>query len=246
MNKYPKVLVGGPVSDHHEYCFDTFARALESLTYPNFDICFVDNSKGNDFYNKMKERFSSTIKLDYYPDVKVRLAESRNIVREKVLNEGYDYLFCLDQDVIPPMNVIEKLVFSGKKIVSGVYFNKFRSRNPANGESVEGVFPIAYVLSRKYNGGMTPVAKRFIDGKMRKIISCGTGCILIHRDVLEKIKFRCEEGKSGVDDVFFCIDANKLGFEIWLDTSAICEHYVDGRPFTWGQKDLKVVTDNVS
>lgn len=230
---HPKVLVGGPVSDHHEYCFDSFARVLNSLTYPNFDVCFVDNSMENGFFNKMRERFPSTLKFPYHPDVRVRLCGSRNIVREKVLKEGYDYLFCLDQDVVPPADVIERLVSHGKDVVSGVYFNKFR------GGGAEKVLPVAYVLSRSKDGLMTPVSPKFIDGKLRRIFSCGTGCILIHRSVLEKIEFRYEEGKDGVDDVFFCIDANKNGFCIYLDTSVICEHFVDGRPLTWGSGDLK-------
>ena len=95
MNNYPKILVGGPVSDHHDYCFDSFVKSLKSLSYQNFDILLVDNSKDNNFFNKIKDLFP-TIKIPYNEEVKIRLPMSRNVLRDKVLNENYDYLFCLD------------------------------------------------------------------------------------------------------------------------------------------------------
>ena len=37
-NKYPKILVGGPVSDHHDYCYLQFLETVKRLSYPNFDV----------------------------------------------------------------------------------------------------------------------------------------------------------------------------------------------------------------
>src|SRR3989344_7418790 len=104
-NKYPKILVGGPVSDHHDYCYLQFLETVKRLSYPNFDIFFVDNSKDEKFYNKIKKDFSNTGRIPYNESVKVRLADSRNLAKEKVLKENYDYLFCLDQDVVPPKDI---------------------------------------------------------------------------------------------------------------------------------------------
>jgi len=236
---YPKVLLGGPVSDHHDYCYDQFLKTVKNLSYPNLDIFFVDNSKDNKFYNKISKEFP-TAKLDYNENVKIRLAESRNIVREKVLKEGYDYLFCLDQDVIPPSDIIEKLVNQSKKIITGIYYNPFTKFNPITGNNETRVLPTIWVKSLRYENQLVTIKKEIIDsGKVIKIDSCGTGCILIHRDVLEKIKFRWEDDKPGVDDVFFCIDAQKLGYEIHADTSIVCEHLIEGRPMHWGDGDLK-------
>ena len=241
MNNYPKILVGGPVSDHHDYCFDSFVKSLKSLTYPNFDILLVDNSKEDNFFNKIKDIFP-TIKIPYHQDVRTRLSESRNLARKKVLEEGYDYLFCLDQDVIPPNDILERMINSNKKIITGVYYNTFSRMRPDNLQVETRKLPILWVKSLKNPDKAVPIRQEVIDtGKLIKVDMCGTGCILIHRDILKDIKFRCEEEQEGVDDVFFCRDALKFGFEIWADTSIICNHLVDGRPFNWGEGDMKTV-----
>ncbi len=235
--KYPKVLVGAPVSDHHEYCIDTFIETLKTLTYPNFDILLVDNSKDDRFFNKIKKVFP-TIKYPYHKSVKVRLAESRNILREKTINEGYDYMFNLDQDVVPPKDVIERLIAHDKKIITGVYFNKFTKIGQKNLTHETRTRPVLWVRSPKTQGLVFVRNDVVAQDRLIRVDLCGTGCILIHRDVLEKIRFRWEEEESGVDDSFLCIDAAKLGYNIYADTSIKCIHHVDKRPLSWGSEDL--------
>ena len=41
----PKVLVGCPTYDGKKYCLKEYAEALKKLTYANFDVLIVDNSK---------------------------------------------------------------------------------------------------------------------------------------------------------------------------------------------------------
>ncbi|MBS3175116.1 glycosyltransferase family 2 protein [Candidatus Woesearchaeota archaeon] len=239
-NKYPKILVGGPVSDHHDYCYLQFLETVKRLSYPNFDVFFVDNSKDEKFYNKIKKDFPNTERIQYNENVKIRLAESRNLARKKVLDEGYDYLFCIDQDVIAPPDIIQRLLAHGKEIVTGIYYNNFTKFNSLTNEYEQRKLPVVWVKSLKDENRLVSIRKEVIEsGELIRIDSCGTGCILIHRSVLEKIKFRWEDDKPGVDDVFFCIDALKSGYEIYADTSIICEHLVDGRPIAWGKGDMK-------
>ena len=61
-----------------------------------------------------------------------------------------------------------------------------------------------------------------------EVITCGLGCVLIKRDVLENIKFRYEKGKEPWDDLWFCEDARAKGFKVYVDTSAKCKHFVKG------------------
>lgn len=241
MKIYPKVLVGGPVSDHHDYCYEEFVKSVKNLSYPNFDVFFVDNSKDNKFYEKIKKDFPNTGRIPYNENVKIRLAYSRELARKKVLEEGYDYLFCLDQDVVPPKDIIQKLMEHGKYIITGIYYNNYVKLNPNTNEYENRKLPVAWVKSLKDKNKLVTIRKDVIEsGELIKIDSCGTGCILIHREILEKIKFRWEDDKEGVDDVFFCIDALNLGYEIYADTSVVCEHLVDGRKINWGEGDMKV------
>ena len=82
---------------------------------------------------------------------------------------------------------------------------------------------------------MVPVRSNLIHGNnLLKIDYCGLGCVLIHRKVLEKVKFRYDTNEGvATDDIFFCIDAREKGFKIYLDTEVKCKHLILGRPWTW-------------
>ena len=66
------------------------------------------------------------------------------------------------------------------------------------------------------------------ENELIETITCGLGCVLIKRNVLEKVKFRYDKEKSPWDDVWFCEDARKEGFKVYLDTGVRCKHYTKG------------------
>ena len=68
----------------------------------------------------------------------------------------------------------------------------------------------------------------FIEAKSKEAITCGLGCVLIKKNVLEKVEFRHDKEKSPWDDVWFCEDSRKEGFKVYVDTSVKCKHYVKG------------------
>jgi len=232
------VLIGGPISHHHAYCWNSFVTGIHGIQ-GDYTLCFVDNSKDDTFFQKASHDVP-IIRCPYHPNVKKRLADSRNIVRKKVLDEGYEWLFCVDQDVVCPPDVLQRMLSHHAPIVTGVYFNPFTKKGK-DGLVETRVKPVLWVYSRKYRGMLdfvkTDIAR---SGRLITVNSCGTGCILIHRSVLEKITFRYENDKDGVDDVFFCIDVQQLGYRIVADTSVQCEHLIDHRPQQWGEGDLRV------
>lgn len=46
------------------------------------------------------------IRGKYFTSIYDRLIYNRNVLRQKVLDEGYDYFFNVDQDIILPRNAI--------------------------------------------------------------------------------------------------------------------------------------------
>ena len=66
-----------------------------------------------------------------------------------------------------------------------------------------------------------------------KIISCGLGCVIIHRNILEKIEFRSEN--NVFDDRFFGIDLYEKNIPIYCDTSVKCKHLILNRPYPWNK-----------
>lgn len=230
MTDRPRVLVGGLVSDYHEYCTDRFIGNIKKLTYPNCDLLFIDNSKDDKFFNSIKNKLP-VIKGKYYPAIYDRLIHNRNALRQKALDEGYDYFFNVDQDIILPRNAIEILISHNKKIITGLYFNPIK-----RGEELK-MSPTMWVQFSGDKTRMVPIRDDVAMGNhFLEIMSCGSGCLLIHRSVLEKIKFRynLQEG-IGVDDVFFCKDAREAGFKIYADTAVKCQHMIRGREWTWDQ-----------
>ena len=93
-------------------------------SYKYFDLVLVDNSESNDYYNKLKKLDVKVIKDNYQEGAKDRVISSRNKLREYFLQNDYDYLLSLEQDVVPPKDVIEKLVKHDKDICSGLYFKE--------------------------------------------------------------------------------------------------------------------------
>ena len=230
MNKLPKVLVGGLLSDYHEYCTEEFIENIKKLTYSNMDLLFIDNSKDDRFFNSIKDKIP-VVKGKYFPSIYDRLIHNRNILREKALEGGYDYFFNVDQDIVLPRNAIEVLVGHNKNIITGLYFNPLK-----RGDEIK-MSPTMWVAFSGNKERMVAVRDDVALGNhLLQITACGSGCLLIHRSVLEKIKFRYDLSKGkGVDDVFFCKDAIEAGYDIYADTAVKCRHMIRGREWTWDQ-----------
>src|SRR3989344_2942951 len=98
VQRKPKVLVGCPTSSHKEYCLQDYASALKELSYENFDVLIVDNSESDSYSKKIKALGLPVIRAPYTEHAKDRVIASRNILREKALEGGYDFLLSLEQD----------------------------------------------------------------------------------------------------------------------------------------------------
>jgi len=224
----PKILVGCPTSFHKEYALEEYAKAVKSLTYSNYDILLIDNSKDNIYFNKIKSLNLPVIKGPYFKGALNRIIESRNILRKYTIKNNYDYFFSLEQDVIPPKNILENLLKHKKKVITGVYF--------ANNKFPDGkieLIPLVYKLVNNNSEDMRPLNEKELweNLKLMQIVSCGLGCVLIHRNILKQIKFRYE--KDVFDDRFFCIDLFKKKIPIYTDTSIKCKHLILNRPYHW-------------
>lgn len=230
MMKNPKILVGCPTSEHKSYALERYAEGLKSLNYDNFDILLVDNSKTDEYYKKIKSLGIPVVKGPYYEGAKQRIVDSRNILRQKVLDEGYDYFFSLEQDVIPPVSIIQRLLEHNKEIITGVYFTYQKNK-----EGIDlGLAPVLWKKSGK--SGLKVMSEQEVTTpRIIEVGACGLGCVLIRRKVLEKIKFRFGKEYEGFDDIWFAYDAFNNNFNIFADTSLKCKHLIKG----WSWEGIK-------
>ena len=224
-----KILLGCPTSEHKAYCLEPYIKAIKSLTYPNYDILLIDNSQTKDYYKKIRSYNIPVIKDKYQEYARDRIIHSRNILRKHVLDNKYDYLFSLEQDVIPPKDILERLLSHKKQIISGVYYKKVYIT--LNNQEITKITPLLWKITQedKKHNLMTYLTDEELEqSNLLKVDVCGLGCLLIHKDVLQKIKFRYEKQEKAFDDVWFCKDVSKQDFQIFADPTLKCKHLTEG------------------
>jgi len=157
------------------------------------------------------------------------VAYARNLLAEKAKDVA-DYIFFVDDDVLPPINTITKLLSHNKDIVCGLYFS---NREPH--------FP--QIFFKNYEDDLNkddPVAKwsgkydcveNYEKDKLIEIDACGAGCMLIKAEVFKKLKLpyfwyipKSEDKPRKGEDFYFCEKAKEAGYKIYCDTSIVCKH----------------------
>ena len=214
-----RILVGCPTSEIKGYCLNEYLEGVKKLSYEDVHLVLVDNSKNDDYYDKLKRFGVSVIRGKYFESAKERVIHSRNLLRRYCLENNYDYFLSLEQDVVPPKDAIERLLKHNKEIVGGLYFYL--------GDDNKTLLPMVWV---HHHG---EYARRLmfhevLNDELIEVITCGLGCVLIRKDALEKIRFRHVEGEEPWDDLWFCEDARDKGFKVYVDNGVRCKHYIKG------------------
>ena len=144
------------------------------------------------------------------------IACARNALVEGAIG---DYILFLDDDTIPPINVITKLLSHKKDIVSALYFAK-----------QEPHFPQIFLENKEHKGRFDSIGE-YAKDKLIEVDACGAGCLLIKREVFKKLKKpyfqftpRGEDTPRIGEDFYFCKKAKEVGYKIYCDTSIICGH----------------------
>jgi hypothetical protein len=229
--KIPKILIACPTSEVKNYCLEAWLQNMNSIRWANCDILIVDNT--NDRGVNMKHIQDACNHLIQTKNVMVTwdnpigkdsintvLASGHNKCRQYALENNYDYLLHLESDVFPDPDVLEKLVFHRKRVVSGLYYrDEGKFRKPMIQRSFMKTNRTIGTLNFLHNEDLG-----FVDGTLKKVPHAGLGCCLIHKTVLKEIKFRNDANDPASPDTFFAMDCHSSGISVYLDTSAICDH----------------------
>ncbi len=220
----PKVLVGCVTRNSYRYVIGEYIDAIKKLDYPSGALMLVDTSSDDSMYAYIRERGVPVMKGIYSDDLRKRLVEGRNMLRAHALSNNFDYLLSLEQDFIIGPDVLKKLVSHKKPIVSAFY-KKYINMVLENDKGMKKA-RVAMPLFRFDAGEGQRQAKGYeIQGKgLLEVGAAGLGCMLIHRDVLEKVPFRYEEENKAFDDIIFCRDAKEKGYPIFVDGDVEVAH----------------------
>ena len=158
-----------------------------------------------------------------------QIDQIRNLIAD--WGKKYDYLFCVDSDIILPTDTLVKMILHDKDIISGLYIQR-----------IVGTHTLE-IYTDNDTGGVTNIPYRLVENQgLIEISACGMGCCLIKGEVLRKMEYPHFVYKSAIEhrntvseDVYFCKKARSLGFSVWADVSIKCDHV--------GKSTFKVDTD---
>ena len=160
----------------------------------------------------------------YLPKNKVPLDNARCHCVEKFLevsNNPDDRLLFIDDDIVPPFDVIDILVAHDKDVVGALCF---MMKEADNGIMTPVPVGVRYNKDKKY--------EILFDAKgLTEIDATGGACIMNKRHVFEKIEGRPyafqynPDGSLALDNDFdFCQKVQKAGMKIYIDYSTLCGH----------------------
>lgn len=161
-----------------------------------------------------------------------RVDIAKNEICQQAVDQGADWVFLLDDDVIPPTNVLMKMIKNAfgppyLDVINGVYFSK--SEPP---------------LPLMFRGDMKGSVWNWHVGDLIKIDAAGAGCTFIKTKVLKEIEKKVGGPWFSVDytynptdpndfpppaagateDLYFYKKVRECGFQTWCDTSIQCVH----------------------
>lgn len=147
-----------------------------------------------------------------------QIDQIRNLIAD--WGKRYDYLFCVDADIVVPPQTLKNFLAAEKDIISGLYIQRI-----PNTHTLE-------VYMDTPGGGCTNIPYSMLKNKgIVEIAACGFGCVLINSRVLQRMSYPHFQYKSALnhrdtvsEDVFFCMKARDMGFKVWADTSIQCNH----------------------
>jgi hypothetical protein len=223
IKKTSNVLLACPVSDYKDYIFWDWLEYIKKLSYP-VDILFVDNSKNETFCNKIKAAgFKCIYLLPGFDDNSKRysIAAGMEFIRSFATVQKYKYLFSLECDVFPPLDIIERLIEIDNPVTGALYFTNYGAKSQLMVMRLEKPEFGPTTLSRILT---TDESFLFCNGTIKIVYGCGLGCVLIKNEVLQKVKFRVIPDQFTHHDVIFANDLYKLKIPVKVDTSIICKH----------------------
>lgn len=195
-------------------------QSIKNMDYKDYDIVIIDNGSTDDSIKKAKEAFDNLIIIETGKNNGV--AKGNNIGIKYAIDNNYEYVLLLNNDteVAPDMltNMMKK-ASSNTLVTCKMYFYE-----PNNS---------LWCAGGKINwnrGTTTHFGEDELDtgqyNESKFVEFTPTCCLLIHRNVFEKVGFMDEKYFMYYDDTDFCVRANNAGFKIWYESSAKLWHKV--------------------
>lgn len=154
----------------------------------------------------------------YDPEGVFPLDNARNTIVKEFLELDYDYLLWIDDDIVPPVDALDKLLAADKDVIGAACF----SMKADNGE----YFP--YPVTLRYNDEKRYTV--YYGVGVEEVDATGGACILVKRNVYEKLERPYEfvyhkDGTLALTcDFRIWQKWQELGGKLYIDFSILCDH----------------------
>lgn len=227
-----KILIGCPIRQK-EHILKKYLFNLDRLNTEDIEVnryFILHNSPELKTYFKESEYEEYQSETEYVKTDETHIWKEENFkdivymknkLIKKVLDEGYDYFFLVDSDILLKPETLKHLINQQKDIIAEVFWTMWsKERNPEPNAWTHDFYSyddLKRIESWRENGVYE--------------VGYSGACILIHRKVLEagvnyspisNITFSVWEDRA------FCIRAAVHGFKIYLDTHYPAFHLYRG------------------
>lgn len=233
MQLLSKCLITAPLKQDVRI-FDAYQDALDKLIVPDgvaVDRFYVVNDcpeiiphiRGDYEIFDTGDRYEKTATDHIWTrDNLSKMHDLRNATVRRMLQGGYDYWFSVDTDVILHPMTLKTLIEADKDIVSEIFWT--------NGWCNAWMYDQAAGMSQEWK---TPGLYR---------VGMTGACTLVKRKVFEAgadySPIPCINKVLWGEDRHFCIRANCLGFELWVDTHFPATHLFTAAEFKkWSERN---------
>lgn len=186
-------------------------------------------------YDGMKFDYPEGIEFKFYWSTVGRVLTplARERLAEWAEETDMDYMFFIDDDMICPMDMFERLFKHNVDIVAPLAFMR-----------MPPYYPVMYRVDEGYDGMQkmeyytTHPVKNYPKEKLVECDAVGFGSALIKTHLLKKMEkpWFMSTTRSG-EDLWFCYKAKQAGFRVFMDTSIKLGHL--GLPPIIEEKDFE-------
>lgn len=171
------------------------------------------------------------------------VSKSRNELVTRFLDKtDGDWLLFIDSDMVFPVDTIVRLLHSaemaGTKIIGGLCVMV----------TADGPIPTLYQPADS-STDVTRVLLQAPQDQILQVFATGAACLMVHRDVLEAVREASPADRNFCwfqekvintrwvsEDITFCLQAYKLGYSVFVDTTLSIGHVKNGR--IWRASDI--------
>ena len=198
-------------------------NSLKGINYSNYKIVIVDNASTNNSLEILKQTLNNCIIIESKKNL--GFAGGNNLGIKYALKSNADYVLLLNNDTLEEPNFLNNMINSFNKDEKIGLVGCKIMYYPEKDKIWYGGGYINWFKFIGIHCGMKQIDKGQCDTE--KEIDFMTGCcMLIKREVFEKVGLLSEEYFMYFEDVDFCVKVKDAGYKIWYNPEAAIYHKV--------------------